>query len=185
MHRSDGQLAQPDRTAKKTNGFLQAHIHPQSVTLILCAARANRSLPHLQTKSLFSSRPGLHDASGSLHGCFPTTLRTRTLTQGPLSPVSHRTMNTISLAIDIDHDRPCGIVVPRTHTSSSLRTSILHRLVYSHSCAIFGLAPWSLPSLGLGMWPSDVYSSTRMFGSVTAQIGVLVFASDVAGSALY
>jgi hypothetical protein len=32
------QLRQPDWTAKKTNEFLQAHIHPQSVTLILCAA---------------------------------------------------------------------------------------------------------------------------------------------------
>ena len=39
------QLRQPE-TAKKTNEFLQVHIHPQSVTLILCAALAHRSFLH-------------------------------------------------------------------------------------------------------------------------------------------
>ena len=58
----------------KTNEFLKAHIHPQSVTLILCAARAHRSFLRLQTKSLPSFHPGLHDASNFLHGCLPTTL---------------------------------------------------------------------------------------------------------------
>ena len=51
------QLRQPDWTAKQTNGYLEAHIHPQSVTLILCAARAHRSFLHLQTKSLPASIP--------------------------------------------------------------------------------------------------------------------------------
>ena len=41
------QFRPPDWTAKTPNGFLQAHIHPQSVTLILCAARAHHSFSSL------------------------------------------------------------------------------------------------------------------------------------------
>ena len=114
------------------------------------------------------------------------TLQTRKPTEDPLCPVSHRTANTISLANDTDHDLPYGIVIPRTHTPSLLRASILHRLTYLRSCAFFfGLVSWPLPSPGLGMWLSDKCSRTRTFGSVTTQIGGLVFSSDVAGSALY
>ena len=115
---------------KKTNEFPQVHIHPHSVMLILCAARAHRSFLNLQIKSPLT----FHDAPDFLHCYHPTT---RKLTEGRYCPVSHRTANTVSLAIDAYHDRPDGIVVPRTRTSLSLRASNFHRVTYSRSCAFF------------------------------------------------
>ena len=71
------QLRQPDWTAKKTNEFLQVHIHPQSVRLILCAARAYRSFLHCRPNHSSPYQPGLNDAPLS------APLQTRKLTQGP------------------------------------------------------------------------------------------------------
>ena len=109
--------------------FIPSRSRTFSVLLVLTA--------QLQIKSFPTSHPGHHDAPDFLCGCLPTTLQTRKRTEGPMCPFLHRTTNTISLPIDIDHDRPCGIVVPRTHTSSSLCASIFHRLEYSGSCASF------------------------------------------------
>ena len=127
IHCSDSQRRQPDR-----NGD-QAHTHPQSVTLILLATRAHRSFLHLQTESLPTSHPGLHDAPW-LPAYDSTNPQANT---GSQCPVSHRTVNTISLATDIDHDRPYGIFVLRTHSSSSPRALIFYRPAYSRSCALF------------------------------------------------
>ena len=70
------QLRQPNWTAKETNEFLQAHIRPQSVTLILCAAPTHHSFRHLQIESLRTSHPVPHGTqifslAASLRPCKP------------------------------------------------------------------------------------------------------------------
>ena len=68
----------------------------------------------------------------------------------------HRIANTVSLANDIEHDnvdRPSGIVVPRTHTPSSLRASIFHRLAYTPA---FRTRPMALAIAGASLYPSSL-----------------------------
>jgi len=105
-------------TAKKTSKFLQADIRAQSVVLFLCAARVHCSFLHLQlTRSLYSTMYSILPLPASLRPCKLTSH------QCPRLPVSHRAVNDVSLISDTGHDavdRPSGVVVPCTRTSSSL-----------------------------------------------------------------
>ena len=125
IHRTVNLDSQIGRRRKPTNFSRRIFVHSPSrtfsVLLVLVTrfflCRSNHSAPPIPYPMAPRFSPGY----------LLTALQTRNLTEGRSCPVSHRTANTVSLAIDIDHDPPYGIVVPRTHASSSLRAPNFHR----------------------------------------------------------
>jgi len=131
-------------TAKRTYEFLQAHTRPQSVMLILCAARILCSFLHLQLSSVSMFHPVLHVAPVCSRAGLPTTVQTRRPTESPPRPASHHSTNTVSLANDICQgavDRPYLTPVPRRRSPAGVHMDV-H---FAPRCACL---------LGLAMWPS-------------------------------
>ena len=148
--------------AKKTREFLQIHIRPQSVMLLLCAARAHCPFLHLQVaRSLYSTMHSILPMPASLPPCKLTSPQSSPL------PVSHRAVNAVSLTSDTGRnavDWLSGGVVPCTRTSSSLAVQWFIVLrIHVHCCSrwacFYRLVPWPSPSPGPAGVP--LHSNTR------------------------